>query len=89
MNAQNPSGSCGNGLAWEYNPTTYVLTISYNGEGTGRMNKLTMGVKPTTPTGIEQITNDQSPKTKKFFRNGQLLIEKNGKIYNAIGIEVK
>ena len=38
---------------------------------------------------IDQITNDQSPKTNKVIKDGRLLIEKNGKIYNATGQEVK
>ena len=40
--------------------------------------------------GIEQPTSDSSIKGgEKFLRNGQLFIEKNGKIYNALGAEVK
>ena len=40
-------------------------------------------------TGIDQITNDQSPRTNKIIRDGILLIEKNGKLYNAKGVEVR
>ena len=40
------------------------------------------------PEGIE-ITNDQSPMTNKILRNGILLIEKNGKLYTAQGVEVR
>ena len=37
--------------------------------------------------GIESVqTSDRS---EKFIRDGQLLIERNGKIYNALGTEVK
>ena len=39
--------------------------------------------------GIDQITNDQSPRTNKILRDGTLLIEKNGKLFNALGVEVK
>ena len=39
--------------------------------------------------GIDQITNDQSQMANKVIRNGMLLIEKNGKLYNALGTEVK
>ena len=40
---------------------------------------------PQSPTGIEQITNDQSPIINKVIRNGQLFIIRDGKTYNAIG----
>ena len=41
--------------------------------------------------GIEQPTSDSSLKGrgKKLIKNGQLLIERNGKTYNALGAEVK
>ena len=38
---------------------------------------------------IEQTTNDPRPTTNKVIRDGQLLIECNGKTYNAQGIEIK
>ena len=40
------------------------------------------------PNGKE-ITNDQSPMTNKVIYNGTLFIERNGKIYNVQGVEVK
>ncbi len=40
---------------------------------------------PQSPTGIEQITNDQSPIINKVICNGQLFILRDGKIYNAMG----
>ena len=39
-------------------------------------------------TGVENVQTNQVQATK-FFRDGMLLIEKNGKIYNAQGAEVK
>lgn len=39
--------------------------------------------------GFKQITNDQSPMTNKVLINGVLYIERNGKIYNALGAEVQ
>ena len=40
--------------------------------------------------GIEQPTSGSSLKGgEKFLRDGQLLIEKNGKTYNALGAEIK
>ena len=40
-----------------------------------------------SPTAIEQTNTDA--KAIKSFRNGMLVIEKNGKFYNALGAEVK
>ena len=40
-----------------------------------------------TPQGIEQT--NANAKAVKSFRNGMLVIEKNGKFYNALGAEVK
>lgn len=40
---------------------------------------------PQSMTGIEQITNDQSPIINKVICNGQLFILRDGKIYNAMG----
>ena len=43
-----------------------------------------------TSTGIEEMsTVNCQLSTKKFFRNGQLYIERDGKLYNAAGAEVE
>ena len=52
----------------------------------GRTIKVTLYPDKGT-TGVDNITTDV--KATKVLRNGQLLIEKNGKIYNATGAEVK
>ena len=39
--------------------------------------------------GIDPVIGNPSPVTRKFLRNGILFIERNGKIYNAQGAEVK
>ncbi len=39
----------------------------------------------STATGLEGLTVDNAPCTKKFIRNGHLLIMREGKIYNAFG----
>ena len=44
---------------------------------------------PDNGQGIETITNDQSPITNKFLRDGKLFIENNGRIFNTMGTEVK
>ena len=51
-----------------------------------------------TSTGIEEMSTVHTAQAdrkncqlspKKFFRNGQLYIERDGKFYNAVGAEVK
>ena len=41
------------------------------------------------PTGIEAVTGYGLPVTEKVLREGQMLIIRDGKIYNAQGVEVK
>ena len=43
--------------------------------------------KIPNPTAIDNTV--VSEKTVKFFRDGQLYIEKDGKIYNVLGVEIK
>jgi hypothetical protein len=38
-------------------------------------------------TGIDQITNDKLPMTNKILRDGQLLIRRDNKTYNVLGME--
>jgi hypothetical protein len=45
--------------------------------------------KEDSATGIDQITNDKSPMTNKILRNGEILILRDGKTYNVLGIECK
>lgn len=44
--------------------------------------------KASATTAVENVQTNQVQATK-FFRDGQLLIEKNGKIYNVQGVQVK
>ena len=60
-----------------YSGTTYTLP------------KLYRKVAAPVPTGLDQITNDQSPITNKVIVNGQLLILRDGKTYNVMGVEVR
>lgn len=44
-------------------------------------------VDETVPTGIKEIaTATKSAGIKKFVKNGEILIEKNGKLYNHVGV---
>jgi len=38
-----------------------------------------------TPTGVETVTGNPSPVTSKTFRNGQLVIIRDNRTYNALG----
>ncbi len=53
----------------------YSITISIKGD-------------EPEPTAVENVQTNQV-QAIKFFRDGQLLIEKNGKIYNVQGVEVR
>lgn len=46
-------------------------------------------LKGHEPQGIEDVTIDNSSKARKVIVDGILFIEKNGKLYNAQGAEVK
>ncbi|MBQ7648022.1 MAG: hypothetical protein IJS92_02980 [Paludibacteraceae bacterium] len=51
--------------------------------------KTTIGIYNNhKPTAVENVQTNQVQATK-FFRDGQLLIEKNCKIYNVQGVEVR
>jgi len=42
-----------------------------------------------TATGIDQTTNDERLTTNKLLRDGQLLILRDGKMYNVMGVEIR
>ena len=56
-------------------------------DGTMPMLKIFANEDPSTPTAINNTATNTNA-TKRIV-NGQLLIEKNGKFYNATGAEVK
>jgi len=63
---------------------TVRLTYPVNG-----LNFYSFGfMEDSTATGVDEIANGKS-QTIKVIRDGQLLIEKNGKIYNVQGVEVR
>lgn len=45
--------------------------------------------KEDSATGIDQITNDKLPMTNKIIKDNQLLILRDGKTYNVLGMECK
>ena len=62
-------------IAGDYGEHNYSITISIKGD-------------EPEPTGVENVQTNPVQATK-FFRDGQLLIEKNGKTYNVQGVEVR
>ena len=57
------------------------------GEEGAHNYSITISIKGDEPTAIDNTA--VSEKATKFFRDGQLLIEKNGKIYDLTGAQVK
>ena len=74
-------------MTWTGNASSVSFTGDINGDEEGLTLKFT--IEPaSTPTGVENVQTNHVQATK-FFRDGMLLIEKNGKIYNVMGAEVK
>ena len=81
------------GATWVLNANTSICKLVNN--GTIITNGYTLTT--TSSSGSGTISEEASAventvvesKATKFFRNGQLVIEKNGKSYNALGTEVK
>ena len=81
----------GEGWEGDYQNKTWtgnVPTVSFNEDIQGQMEGFTATCTLEEPTGVENVQGNKVQGTK-FYRDGQLLIEKNGKIYNALGAEVK
>ena len=65
------------------------VTKPTENQGVQQMAELTMGVEPHSPTDIEETNANANAKAAKFLYNGILYIERDGKIYNAQGAQVK
>jgi hypothetical protein len=61
--------------------------IQFNKEQLNAFNVTDIVLVMSGTTGIDNTAAET--KAVKFYRNGQLVIEKNGKSYNALGAEVK
>lgn len=79
------------GATWVLNANTSICKLVNN--GTIITNGYTLTTTSSSGSGSQQTTGIENvvveSKTTKSFRNGQLVIEKNGKTYNALGTEVK
>ena len=58
------------------------------GEEGAHNYSITISIKGATPSAVENVQTNQVQGTK-ILRDGMLLIERNGKLYNATGAEVK
>ena len=88
------------GVYWTSIPTgnqAYALWFSkivlksrwYFARGYGFPVRLVHDYTPGSATAIDTPSSREIQGAVKFFRNGQLLIEKNGKIYTVQGVEIK
>lgn len=79
------------GATWVLNANTSICKLVNN--GTIITNGYTLTTTSSSGSGTQQTTGIENvvveSKATKSFRNGQLVIEKNGKTYNALGTEVK
>jgi len=79
------------GATWVLNANTSICKLVNN--GTIITNGYTLTTTSSSGSGSQQTTGVENTvvesKASKSFRNGQLVIEKNGKTYNALGTEIK
>ncbi len=79
------------GATWVLNANTSICKLVNN--GTIITNGYTLTTTSSSGSGTQQTTGVENTvvesKTSKSFRNGQLVIEKNGKTYNVLGTELK
>ena len=66
------------------------VTDSAKTQGVQQMQELTMGIeKATPPTGIDETIVNRKSLNRKFIKDGQLFILRDGKLYNAQGALVE
>jgi len=66
-----------------------TLTVTYTSvNGCDSTYILYLEVLQKTPTALDN-TDGVNSKPRKFFRNGQMYIRKNGQVYNLQGIKVE
>ena len=79
------------GATWVLNANTSICKLVNN--GTIITNGYTLTTTSSSGSGTQQTTGIENvvveSKATKSFRNGQLVIEKNGKSYNVLGTELK
>ena len=79
------------GATWVLNANTSICKLVNN--GTIITNGYTLTTTSSSGSGTQQATGIENvvieSKATKSVRNGQLVIEKNGKTYDALGTEIK
>ena len=79
------------GATWVLSANTSICALVNN--GTIITNGYTLTTTSSSGSGTQQTTGVENTvvesKASKSFRNGQLVIEKNGKSYNVLGMEIK
>ena len=67
-----------------------TLTVTYSSvNGCDSIFILNLKIEDVNKTGVDNIDSHDLQPAQKFFRNGQMYIRKNGRIYNLQGIKVK
>lgn len=69
-----------------YYDSEYLFPQGYTGAYRGLSVRL---VKSAETEGLTDAIDKTSNRSIKSLRDGQLLIERNGKVYNSLGAEVK
>ncbi len=91
-NAQNLQASYKN---WQYDVqgleplTEYFVNVVAADEGGDKLFNKTKSFTTKQIQAINQVNGQSQVASKKFVRDGQLLIEKNGKVYTVQGAELK
>jgi len=91
-NAQNLQASY---KSWQYDVqgleplTEYFVNVVAADEGGDKLFNKTKSFTTKQIQAINQVNGQSQVASKKFVRDGQLLIEKNGKVYTVQGAELK
>ena len=91
-NAQNLQASY---KSWQYDVqgleplTEYFVNVVAEDDGGEKLFNKTKSFTTKQIQAINQVNGQSQVTSKKFVRDGQLLIEKNGKVYTVQGTEVK
>ena len=78
-------------IAWKgYGTITFLTQFSPSGQLYYEYIQVALPAPaPSDPTAIDEISQETKAKSQKLIENGQLLIIRDGKTYNAQGALVK
>ena len=90
--ALNPP-TMGDGIFYDSSALEHIYVPAWSVDAYKAANEWSINASVIEPIpgteGIDQITNDQSQITNKVIKHGQLILEHNGKAFNALGAQVK